>query len=52
MKHVCLLLLCISLAAAAEPITLRIRFGMKDTDAADWSGSIKVTPGRMLSIHG
>ena len=45
------------LVTAAEPpvpadaVTLRVRFGMKDTAPTDWSGNIKVTPGRVVSIR-
>lgn len=41
-----------ALAASAETVTLRVRFGMRDTEGTDWSGSVKVTPGRVESIRG
>ena len=54
MKRIaCLWLLPLALAAsAADTVTFRVRFGMKDTEPTDWSGSIKVTPGRVVSIRG
>ncbi|MFP6665101.1 MAG: DUF3604 domain-containing protein [Deltaproteobacteria bacterium] len=38
--------------AIAADITLRIRFGFGDRAPADWSGSIRVEPGRVGAMHG
>ena len=52
------LLLAAVLASAAEAqvpgdaVTLRMRFGMKDAEGQDWSGSITATPGKVAEIRG
>ena len=50
------ILLCIfsaSIASAAEQReALRVRFGMKDTEATDWSGSLDLKSGQVESIRG
>ena len=39
-------------ATAADTVTLRVRFGMKDTEGQDWSGSVTATPGTVAEIRG
>ena len=52
------LLLAAMLATAAEPqvpanaVTLRVRFGMKDTETVDWSGGVTAMPGKVADIRG
>ncbi|MBM4080240.1 MAG: hypothetical protein FJ278_11120, partial [Planctomycetes bacterium] len=52
------LLWAVASTSAAEPVpppgavVLRVRFGMKDQEPTDWSGTIAVTPGRVLDIRG
>jgi hypothetical protein len=38
--------------AVAADVTLRIRFGFGDPAPADWSGSVRVEPGRVGAMHG
>jgi hypothetical protein len=47
-----LALLVASVAVAAEPVSLRIRFGMKDKEGQDWSGKLEMSEGSVLSIRG
>jgi hypothetical protein len=37
---------------ASDLVTLRIRFGMKDTDNTDWSGTLALSSGKIESIRG
>src|SRR4051812_31982575 len=37
---------------ASELVTLRIRFGMKDQDNTDWSGTLALSSGKVESIRG
>ncbi|MBI5684083.1 MAG: hypothetical protein HZC54_03290 [Verrucomicrobia bacterium] len=46
------LLSAVALATAADAVTLRVRFGMKDAEGTDWSGSVTATPGKVVEIHG
>jgi hypothetical protein len=46
------LLSAAALATAADTVTLRVRFGMKDTEGQDWSGSVTATPGKVAEIRG
>src|SRR4051812_32829472 len=47
------LLFSTTIASAAEqPITFRVRFGMKDKDGADWSGKLTLSEGTVQSIRG
>jgi hypothetical protein len=39
-------------APPSEPVTLRIRFGMKDQDNTDWSGTLALSSGKVESIRG
>lgn len=39
-------------AAGADSVTVKFRFGMKDTDATDWSGKLGLSKGKVESIHG
>ncbi len=48
----CLLLVLTSVAAVADDIGLRLRFGLNDQEATDWSGTVTVTPGRVALIGG
>lgn len=41
-----------TLATAADNATLRVRFGMKDTEGQDWSGRVSATPGKVVEIRG
>src|SRR4051812_28705806 len=38
--------------AASELVTLRIRFGMKDQENTDWSGTLGLSSGKIESIRG
>ncbi len=42
----------IPFAAADEPVTLRILFGMKDQEPTDWSGKLDVGGGKVEAIRG
>src|SRR5580765_2615659 len=57
----CLVIFGLSAQAAEAPatpkspselVTLRIRFGMKDTDNTDWSGTLSLSSGKSESIRG
>src|SRR4051794_7671269 len=37
---------------ASELVTLRIRFGMKDQENVDWSGTVALSAGKIESIRG
>jgi len=47
-----LLLALTTTAAFADDIGLRVRFGLTDQEATDWSGTVAVTPGRVALIGG
>jgi len=47
-----LLLALTTTAAFADDIGLRVRFGLTDKEATDWSGTVAVTPGRVALIGG
>jgi hypothetical protein len=38
--------------AAEQPVSFRVRFGMKDKDGQDWSGKVAVSEGSVQSIRG
>src|SRR3954468_24108112 len=38
--------------AASDLVTLRIRFGMKDQENVDWSGTLSLSAGKVESIRG
>src|SRR2546423_6646333 len=38
--------------SASDLVSLRIRFGMKDKQATDWSGRLSMSSGRVESIRG
>ena len=38
--------------AATEPISLRVRFGMKDKEGQDWSGKLETSNGSVQSMRG
>src|SRR5262245_12484098 len=38
--------------AADESVALRIRFGSKDAEGTDWSGSLTPASGKVVSIRG
>lgn len=46
------LLSAAAFATAADNVTMRVRFGMKDTVGQDWSGSVSATPGKVIEIRG
>ena len=55
MKNPLLFSLCASLslcAAVADDVGVRLRLGLADTEATDWSGTVTVAPGRVTLISG
>jgi Protein of unknown function (DUF3604) len=46
------LLLLAAHAAVADDIGLRLRFGLNDKEATDWSGTVAVAPGKVTQISG
>src|SRR4051794_3292631 len=38
--------------AAAGEAGVRIRFGLKDEESKDWSGTVSVKPGKVVAISG
>ena len=39
-------------ATEQQPVSFRVRFGMKDKDGQDWSGKLSLTEGSVQSIRG
>src|SRR5262249_8729409 len=37
---------------AGDAVGFRVRLGLKDTEPTDWSGEVKVSAGKVLSIRG
>lgn len=42
----------LSATALADQVGVRIRFGVGDTQVADWDGSVELSEGKMLSLDG
>ncbi len=38
--------------ATTDEAGMRLRLGIRDKDAADWSGTVAVTPGKVTLIGG
>src|SRR5271163_1721620 len=47
-----LLVILAAHAAMADDIGLRLRFGLNDKEATDWSGTVAVSPGKVALIGG